>query len=754
MNLPDRPPVGRGMVVRDHGVAPPLVYAPPQPPPQDFVETVRKLWRHRYLIAVCTLAAGAVAALAAANLPTRYAAEARVLVGVPEVRVLNIEAIINSISPTAERVQNETFIMQSRILAQQVIDRLNLAGNPEFNPDLWTTPTWRQYLDIKRYIPDSWLPEKAESPLANELNPAQRLREQMTDILLSRVDVSTLGRSHVLSVVAQAQDPLVATAIANTLATSYLRQQKQDKEDATTQAEQFLNNRIAELRQQVEKSDQAVEEYRRAHGLYRGSNNSGVTSQQLTELNTQLILAQTAKAEADSRLREAEVIRKSGSIGESAPDVLRSPLIMALKQQQAETERRMADMSQNFGEQHPKMASARAEIGDTRRKIGTEVSRIIEGLRHEANASGARYGALKGNFEQLKRQMGGVNESSIQLDALERDATVNRKLLESVLSRARETIGQQQLQTPDARLISPAAPSERPSFPPKALILFLGTLGGLLIGLLVAVLRESMDRTYRLAEQVEMATGLPVLSLVPNLRGHMAPTVHVLRRPVSPFSEALRKVYIGLQLSETERAPKVVQVSSATPGEGKTVLVASLGRMLASNGRRVLVIDCDWRRPSLHRSFSVENRGGLASLLSEDEIALERIIHNDPLSGLDVIPAGKLRPQDSHLLTSDRMRSLVKTCAKNYDLVLLDTPPVLVGAEVLALSRIADKVVFAIRWGKTRRETALDALRQLVGAQADVAGIVLSRVDAKLYREYAYGHLNYQYVRPAFSILR
>jgi polysaccharide biosynthesis transport protein len=755
MSLPDRPIADRPPTLRAERVPAPIVPAVEvQPQSHDFLETMRKLWRHRYIVLVCTLIAGVIAALAAASLPTRYTAEARVLIGVPEVRVLNVEAVVGNLSPNAERVQNETFVMQSRLLAQQVIDRLNLAGNPEFNPEIREKSTWSRLLDPKTYLP-TWLPwQPATAPPVVEDNPGERQRERMIDILLARVNVSTLGRSHVLSVLAEAQDPSVASAIANTLATAYLRQQKMDKIDASTQAEKFLNDRIAELRQQVEVSDKAVEEYRRKNGLFKGAS-TGVTSQQLTELNTQLILAQTAKAESDSRLREAELIRKSGAAGgESAPDVLRSPLIQALKQQQAEAERRVADLAASYGEQHPRMVSARAEANDTRKKIASEVTRTIDGLRHEANAAGARFGSLRDNLETLKTQLGGVNERSIQLDALERDATVNRKLLENVLGRAKETIGQQQLTQPDARLISPAAPSERPSFPPKNLILFLGAVGGLMVGLLVALLRESMDRTYRLAEQVEAATGLPVLSLVPQLRGRMAPTVHVLRRPVSPFSEALRKVYIGLQLSETDHSPKIVQLCSATPAEGKTVLVASLGRMLASNGQRVLLVDCDWRRPSLHRHFNVENRGGLASLLSDDEIALDRLIHNDPLSGVDVIVAGKLRPQASHLLTSDRMRGLLKTFGKNYDLVILDTPPVLVGAEVLALSRIVDKVLFVIRWGKTRRETALDALRQVIGAQADVAGVVLSRVDAKLYREYAYGHLNYQYVRPAFSILR
>jgi polysaccharide biosynthesis transport protein len=237
MSLPDRPIADRPPTLRAERVAAPIV--PPvevQPQSQDFLETMRKLWRHRYIVLVCTLIAGVIAALAAASLPTRYTAEARVLIGVPEVRVLNVEAVVGNLSPNAERVQNETFVMQSRLLAQQVIDRLNLAGNPEFNPEIREKSKWSRLFDPHTYLP-AWLPwQPATAPPVVEDNPGERQRERMIDILLARVNVSTLGRSHVLSVLAEAQDASVAAAIANTLATAYLRQQKMDKIDASTQA--------------------------------------------------------------------------------------------------------------------------------------------------------------------------------------------------------------------------------------------------------------------------------------------------------------------------------------------------------------------------------------------------------------------------------------------------------------------------------------------------------------------------------------
>lgn len=753
MNLPDQYRPGEHLVPREHVVQYAAVALPGQQQQQDFLETLRKLWRHGTLILVCTAIFAVIAALIVWQMPLTYVASSKVLVGVPAPRALNIESIITDLTPTAERVENERHVLMSREVAKQVIDKLNLASNPEFNPELQPVSVWQELfrtLNPARYMPEWFNVANAQDRPNDPAVVAKRRDDMLVDNLLSRVDVATMGRSHVLDVRVSSETPETAAAVANALAAAYIARQREDKVETTKEVEQFLQNRIAELRKQVESADQAVEEYRRQNGLFRGAS-AELTSQQMTELNTQLILAQTAKAEADARLAEARTLQRSGVRGESVPDVLRSAVIIDLKRAQAETERRMAELSSMYGDKHPRMANARAEIGDIRQKINAEIGRIVAGLQHEANAANARYQALNGNFDRLKKQMGTVNEKSIRLQALERDATVSHNLLEAMLMRARETVGQAEIEQANARLISQAAPPDRPAFPPKMLLLFLGTLGGALIGVMVALLRDSADHTFRRRDQIEGATGLPVIAMVPNLIGRTSPTAHVLRNPMSPFSEALRKIYVGLELSDPENPPKTIMFSSAMPAEGKSVLAASLGRLLASNGKRVLLIDCDWRCPSLHRPFRLPNKGGLASLLTEGEANLDEIVVNDALSGVDVIVAGHWEPQNIHMLTSDRMRLALKTFAKNYDLVILDSPPVLVGAEVLSLSRMVDKVLFTVRWGHTRRESVMEGLRQMVDARGNIAGVVMSRVDPKRYRQYAYGNLSYEYARPALT---
>jgi capsular exopolysaccharide synthesis family protein len=308
-----------------------------------------------------------------------------------------------------------------------------------------------------------------------------------------------------------------------------------------------------------------------------------------------------------------------------------------------------------------------------------------------------------------------------------------------MLLRAKQSTGAETILQANAKLVSPAAPASAPTYPPKALIALLGVVGGMMVGSAIALLREGGDHTFRRAEQIESATGLPVMAMVPQVAGRTPPAMQVLRQPTSAYSEALRRLHIGVELSEAATSPKTILFSSATPSEGKSVMVASLGRLLASNGKRVLLIDCDWRSPRLHQIFRFSNRDGLASLLADKEAQLDNVIHHDALSGVDVMPAGPWSPRSAHLVGSDHMRHLLEALEPHYEFIILDTPPALVTADVMALSRLVEKVVFVVRWGHTRQEAVLEALKQIIDAQGDVAGVVMSRVVSKQYRQYSYG---------------
>jgi capsular exopolysaccharide synthesis family protein len=640
---------------------------------------MRTVWRNRRLVLACGAAFAVAAVVVALILPSTYAADARIEVGVREPHIWSTDQQVPPSGPDTAKVESARIGAQSREVARRVLDRLHLDRNPEFDSGIGPLPT----------------AGTARTP--DTIAEADARRNKVIDRLLEHIEVSIIGRSNVINIQATSHDADMAAALANTWADSYLNQQRNQKLDDNNRVESYLSGRIADLRQQLAKSQQAVADYRRTNGLYQGVN-ADVSQEQLTAMSTQLVEAQAVKAEADSKLNAA-IGRTGGS--DSVPEVVSSPLIQALKQQQAEAERNLAQLGTDYGPKHPKYIEAQAQASDIRRKLSVEMGSIIAGLRNQARAADARYGALVGDLNGVKGEMGGANEKNIRLQALEQEATVNRNLLEAMLNRAKESMGREAIEQPDARLVSSAAPPEFATFPPRTLMVLLAAFGGLIAGCAAAFLRDGSDQTFRRGDQIEQAVGIPVVAMVPNLKSDVPPIVHVLRKPISPFSDSLRKIYIGLQLSESRQAPKTVLFSSATPSEGKSSTAAALARLLAQNGKRVLLIDCDWRSPSVDQMFRCSNKDGLSALLTQEDIRLTDTIYVDPLSGLNVLVAGKWNPSSMHVLTSERMRFLLHNFAKNYDLVILDGAPVLVGSEVLALSQMVDKVLYCA--GRSRR---------------------------------------------------
>lgn len=603
------------------------------------VETLRKLWRHQRTIAACTIAAGALSIAVALSLPSWYVAEARLLVGLQVLRDVGADAALPDSLADSGRVQNERFVLQSRLLARQAVDALRRDRKADFEAELQSRSFWRRALDLQALLGDGVAAPPDEPAAGGDTGEERRI-----DALLSRVEVAPLGRSHVLGIRAEARTPEMAAAIANTLVRLYLDDRRADAVAALGPADQppsdrSVADRIEALRAEVRKADQAVDDFRQ-HG----------------------------------------------------PD--------------KESARMPAPRD-------PAMVKARVEV------------------------DGTKVGAKAGVATDAGRTADGPD-----LEALKRDAAAAHGRLDTMLARARTAAGE----SADAKLLSPAVPPRAPSYPPRPAIAVLGTLGGLLLGCAIALLRENNDRTFRRADQLEALTGLPVLAMVPQLTGRVPAAMEVLRHPTSPYSEALRRLQIGVELAPAA-APRTLLFTSAMPQEGKSVMVASLGRLLASNGRRVLLVDCDWRSPQLHRIFGGSNSKGLASLLG-DSAGIAEVIHHDALSGVDVLPAGTWSPNQAHLVSSSRMRQLLAALAPDYDFILLDTAPALLTADVLALSGMVEKVVLVVRWGHTRQDAAAEALKQIVESRARVAGLVLSRVVSRDYRRYAYRDPFHDHSRP------
>ena len=725
---------------------------------RDFIERLR---RHKGLV-LAVMGIGTLAAfLVVSQIPPRYSARTLILVGVPKTNVVDVEDVLRGLRTDRATLESELEVLRSRTLATKVADALDLVGEPAFNPRL--RPPRRSLLGMVsmlnplRWVPPEWLAalrgtdavEPPPPPTPEEVE--QRTRTAVIARTQGAVSARIRGRSRVIELTARSTDPKLAAAVANRLSELYLLEQLEAKFDATRRATDWLNARVEELRLQVEASERAVEEYRQEHGLIQGEGTT-VTEQQISEISTQLILARTKTAEAEARLRQIRSLTSSDGGVESAADVLASPLIQRLREQETDVARRAAEMSTELGPRHPRMINIKAEAEEVRTKLEAEVGKIVRGLTNALEVAQIRERTLERNLESIKAEAAATGTSQGQLRVLEREAAANQALFDTVLARWKETGRQDEIQHPDARIISYARVPRAPSSPKKRRIIVVAWVLSTFLGIVLVHLVEQLDSGFRSAEQIENVTGFGTLALVPLLSGlrrgggRGALTGHVLEKPASSFAESMRTLYGGVLLSGAGGAARSILVASSLPGEGKTTIAVSMGRLLARSGRQVVLVDADLRRSKAADVLGLSTRVGLIQILTGREDDLTEAIQLDAASGLHVLAAGRGRPANSSdLLSSSRMEDLMAALVDMYDVIIIDSPPVHVLSDARVIARLVDTTVFVVRWATVRREVAALALARLREFGVDVAGVALSMVNVRKNARYGYGDSGYYY---------
>jgi exopolysaccharide transport family protein len=716
----------------------------------------RVLWRRKTLIIATTLLMTMLVAAATMLLTPQYSASAYVMIEPGQTKVVEaIEAVVAGSSADSAAVESEARVLQSRVLAERVVTELKLDLDPEFNAALeppglvdQAVGPVRQAISAAASQVREWMAgEDGRKGAAGD--PVRALRAKLVDAVLARLAVSVDGRSRVIGVTFTSRTPETAANVVNTLADQYMVMQIERKYEITRNQGQWLKNRVADLRQRVEMAEAAAEKYRAEHGLI-STGSVMLTTEEASDMGSQLALARGQRAEAESRLRELEGAIADGGGAATISGVLGSGLIQGLRVQEAEVERRVSELSQKLGRNHPDLLSARAELGEVRAKIEIETQKIVQKLTNEVTAAAAREAALSESLETLKNRAGQQNQVEVKLRALEREATASRTLLETFLARAEETGTQEDYQRADAHVVSRADVPDSPVAPKRKVMVAIGFLAASAFAVTLAFLLEFMDSGFRSEEQVEQTLGVASLGLVPALKRSWGriqrPSTYVRRHPASAYVESIRSLCTSLRLSNGDHLPRVVLITSALPNEGKTTLAVSFASFLSSAGLRALVIDTDLRKPSVHHALGVAAKPGLIDYL-KNQSPLTSVIQHDSSTGIDVIAAGRSRTNRTDLLATDQMKELLSQLRATYDVVILDSAPLLAVSEARMLVRIADKTVFLIRWADTRRDTAVRGLQHVVDAGRNVVGVMLTMVDLQKYSKYRYGEFGHYYRR-------
>jgi exopolysaccharide transport family protein len=699
--------------------------------PQALIALFRR--RLHLLAAVAVLVFAAVAAATFLTAP-KYTATAQVMLDPRKEKVTGIQDVLSGLPADTAVVDTEAEVLKSRALAERVVSAEKLDQDPEFNSSLRKGGLFGG---------------KGGAPLSSI--EQQKRHDRVVDAVLKRLKIKRTGQTYMIEVGFESDSPEKAARIAGAFADRYLLEQLEAKFEATRNANQWLNGRLGELRTQVQDAEAAVEQFKAANGLI-SAQGATLTEQEISGLNQQLALARVQQAESEARLRTARQQLAAGSNGEDVGEALGSQVVQDLRRQRTEVSRKIAELQSRYGPRHPEVLKTQGELTDIDNQIQAEIRRIVSNLEAQAQIQRERTGSLLGSLSQSRGTLAVNNRATVRLRELERNAESVRTLYESFLTRFKETSAQEGIEQSDARVVSRPKIPTAPSTPNVKLNLALGLLLALGAGVAAVILRELLDTGLGTAEDVEQVLGLPHLAGVPTLASTLdrkagevpAPADFVVDKPLSSFSESFRNLRTSLQFSRLGETVKVVAITSSLPDEGKTTTSICLARSMAMAGDRVVVVDCDLRKRALNRVLGVEPEAGLLEVLA-GTATLEQALRKDEVSGADILPLARSAYTPKDVFGTAAMDKLLADLRKRYDMVILDTAPVLPVADTRALATKADVVALLVRWRKTPRKAAETALKLLQTGETHVAGAVLSQIDLRQQARYGYGDPGYYY---------
>jgi exopolysaccharide transport family protein len=746
--------------------APVVMPAVETPRTVDLREMVRILRRRRWIILgtiAVVLGAAAVFLVAATTL---YTSTATVLIDPHRSQTVNTSDQApqpSNFGTDDAMIESQVLLIQSVAVLSRVVDSLDLVHDPEFAPR-------PGLLDPIRNLFRSSTPPSGRSP--EEIAKANTI-----ETLQRRLKVTREGTTFVIDIDASAENPERAAQIANAVADSYFYEQVQSRYNTNKIAASWLNKQLDEMKAKVLASDKAVAEFRASNDLITTQGQT-VNDQQLSDLNNKLIEAHVQTAEAKAKFDQVEALSKNHGDPGTLDQALSSDVIKQLRAQYAEVAKNVADVSSKYGPQHPMVVNARAQLREAQRLIDQEVGRILENTREAYRVAQSREQALKNSLSQLQSTSSSSNQAQVRLRELQREADANRTLYESFLARYKQTTAQESLELPDSRVVARGEVPIRPSFPKNGLILALAFALGAGLGVVLAFIADFLDRRVKSPRQAEDVTGRPTLAAVPLVgtrelarRAHrgrqaldqydpekspMLPALmqpplmrYALEEPTSLFAEAVRAVRLAVQRAGGGSRGNLVMVSSSIDGEGKTTLATNLALSLAAVGMRTIIVDGDLRNPELSRSLCPKAKVGVVEVAIR-QASLEKSVLFDRPTGLALLPAPPRRRETAFInefVFSGAMRNLLGHLRTQFDVVVVDSPPLVPLVDSRAMAELADHIVLAIRWDATPQEVVAQALDTLAPVYERVIGTVLTRVDLRRLRFYDY-YRSSSYMEP------
>lgn len=683
-----------------------------------------------------------------------YQATTRLIIDKENPNVMSIQEVMAVDASGTDYYQTQYKIIESRNVARAVIKRLNLDKNEEFVPK----PRDNFLANLKRSVQKTAAAfKKAVVALlrTREVSSPQALKEHDSDYnlvsaFISRIEVKPIRNSRLVDVGFEAKDPVLAAKITNTLAQAYIEQNLDTKLKAVKGAVRWLHTRIVAERQKVEKAEQALLAYKTRHSIVTDftSDVEKITAQKLAHLNTQIVEAESVRVEAETRYKQALALKGTPDMLDSIPEVLNNNLIQQIKSMEVELYKRTSELSKKYGQKHPQMVAIRAELKTLQKRKGYEIKRVVNSLNNEYRVVKAKEESLKAALAKQRKESLDLNQKAIEYGVLQREVESARQMYQLLINRFKETSLTESMKTGNIRILDRAEVSKSPVKPRKRRNILMAVLFGLAAGLGLAFFLEYLDNTIKDPEDIKRYLNIPYLGPVPVIAPNddqdedVPPEMVVLNSPKSTASEAYRGIRTGILFSSAESEPQVIMVTSAGPQEGKTITSSNLAITMAQSGNKVVLLDCDMRRPRVNKLFGISRNRGMTNLLVE-KTDLKLTVFNTSIPNLHVIPSGPIPPNPSEILGSKRMEELIEVLRKNFTRIIIDTPPITAVTDAALLGKLSDGVVLVVRANRTVRDMAKTGLEQLRAVGAKLLGVVLNGVSMDRGSYYYYQYYYY-----------
>jgi capsular exopolysaccharide synthesis family protein len=695
----------------------------------DLRELIGSVLRRAWLAIGVGVVLFAVVMGAAMNITPKYTAVGSVLIDPRRQNLTQAEPQQQGLPPDTSAVDTQVEVLRSPALAEAVVRQMKLYNDPEFNGAL-------------------------KGKAGTIANPDPWLISRVTEAVQGHTQVKREGLTYVIQLTFTSKYPTRAAAIANTFMNLYMQRQLDAKLTALDKANHDLGPNIERLRAEAEAAQAKVQEYKAAHSLMSVEGGT-MAEQEVSTLNEQIAKAKADTAEHEARLQTAlDQVRRGGG-GQDVGAALGSATIGDLRKRESELSTRLAQLKTDFKPEYPDVQRTQNELTDVRFQIQQEINRVISNLRAEAAAAQQREQSLLASRSTSQGRLTANTEAQVGLFGLQQRADAAKQIYEGYLNRAKEVAAQSGLQQPDASVNSAAAPPLHPSSPNMRLAMAAAAVLAMIGATLSALVAEMWDNSLRSRQDVERELGLPLAGALPefaSVRGRRSrlakPGDYMVSHPLSSFAEAYRNVRAFMLLASPDREAKTIAVTSSVPREGKSLTSLCLARTLAMAGSRVILVDCDMRQRGVTKLIGDADIG-LAEVI-EGRSTLSDAMVPDARSSAWILPStGATSPEHHDLFGRSNVDELFQELRDGFDYVILDTPPVLGVADARVVSARADQVLYVVRWSKTPRRAAQSGLDILQESGANVAGVLLNRVNVKKQAAYGYGDSSdyFQYFR-------